>query len=57
MADHNERKNPRDQARENMGFGPSRTRSSTVPPLLHDPAHRAGVGLPEDADKAGAYMI
>jgi serine protease AprX len=57
MAKGNEEKKPIDFVRQNMGFGPSRTRSSTVPPLLHDPEQRAALGLPEDADAPGAYMI
>ena len=57
MADENEEKKPVDLARENMGFGPSRTRRSTVPPLLHDPEQRATLGLPAKPDVPGQYMV
>jgi serine protease AprX len=57
MANNDEPKNPRDLARQNMGFGPSRTRNSTVPPLLQDPQHRGDLGLPEDPDEPGPYMV
>jgi len=57
MAKRNKEKKPAELARENMGFGPSRTRSSTVPPLLQDPDQRAALGLPKEADTPGPYMV
>jgi subtilisin family serine protease len=57
MADDSKEKKPIDFARENMGFGPSRTRSSTVPPLLRDPIQREEIDLPGDPDTPGPYMI
>jgi serine protease AprX len=57
MADGNEPKKPIDFARQNMGFGPSRTRNSTVPPLLQDPEQRADLGLPSDPEEPGPYMV
>lgn len=57
MAEDSKEKKPVDIARENMGFGPARTRSSTVPPLLRDPDQRAEMGLPSDPDAPGPYMI
>jgi subtilisin family serine protease len=56
MAD-NEPKKPVDRARENMGFGPSQTRGSTIPPLLRDGKQRAELDLPEDPAVPGTYMI
>jgi len=57
MAEDDEKLKPIDFARQNMGFGPSRTRNSTVPPLLQDPEQRANLGLPEDPDTPGPYMV
>jgi len=57
VADDDKQKKPIDLARENMGFGPGRTRSSTVPQSLTDPNERAQLGLPADANTPGAYMV
>jgi serine protease AprX len=57
MAEDDEKLKPIDFARQNMGFGPSRTRNSTVPPLLQDPEQRANLGLPEDPETPGPYMV
>ena len=57
MAEDSKERKPVEFARENMGFGPARTRSSTVPPLLRDPDQRAEMGLPRDPDAPGPYMI
>lgn len=57
MADEGDHKKPVDVARDNMGFGPARTRSAIVPPLLQDPEQRAALDLPQDADTPGAYMV
>src|SRR5580765_5887158 len=57
MAKNIAKQKPIDFARQNMGFGPSRTRNSTVPPLLQDPKERANLGLPEDAETPGPYMV
>src|SRR5271167_3706900 len=51
------REKPVDVARENMGFGSPVTRSSAIPPLLHDPAQREAYGLPKEDDVPGPYMI
>jgi serine protease AprX len=57
VADDPKEKKPIDRARENMGFGPWRTRSSTVPQSLTDPSERAQLGLPAEPDTPGAYMV
>ena len=49
--------NKPEDVRKNMGFGPSRTRGSAVPPLLYDAEQRADMGLPADEDEPGSYMI
>jgi serine protease AprX len=46
-----------DIARDNMGFGPSRTRNSTVPPVLQDTEQRSELGLPSDPNTPGRYMV
>jgi len=57
MAEESKPKKPVDVARENMGFGPPVTRSSTVPPLLLDAEQREAYGLPKEDNVPGRYMI